>query len=180
MRSKNFSFLLIRITFILFYFLVMLNVFPFPVAPPLTPPCLSEGAPPTTHGLMVPQHPSIPLPWVIKPLQDQGAPLPVMPDKAIFCYTSSWSHGSPHVYSLVSGLVPGSSRVCGWLILLFFLWVAKPFSSFSSCPNLSREVRMLIPMFGCVHPHLYFGRASWETAIPCSCQQVLLGISNSV
>jgi hypothetical protein len=38
-------------------------------------------------------------------------------------------------------------------------------------------------MFGCGHPHLYWsgsGRASWGTAISGFCQQVLLGISNSV
>ena len=32
-----------------------------------------------------------------------------MPDKAILCYIYGWSHGSLHVYFLVSGLVPGSS-----------------------------------------------------------------------
>jgi hypothetical protein len=41
------------------------------------------------------------------------------------CYICSWSHGSPHVYSLVGGLLPGSSGKSGWLILLFFLWVYK-------------------------------------------------------
>jgi hypothetical protein len=38
-------------------------------------------------------------------------------------------------------------------------------------------------MVGCKHPHLYWSgsaRASQETAIPGSCQQLLLGISNSV
>jgi hypothetical protein len=30
------------------------------------------------------------------------------------------------VYSLVSGLVPGSSRGTGWFILLFLLWGCKP------------------------------------------------------
>jgi hypothetical protein len=34
--------------------------------------------------------------------------------KAIFCYICTWSHGSLHVYSLVGGLVPGSSGV--WLV----------------------------------------------------------------
>jgi hypothetical protein len=32
-----------------------------------------------------------------------------MSGKAIFCYICSWSHGSFHVYSLVGGLIPGSS-----------------------------------------------------------------------
>ena len=39
------------------------------------------------------------------------------------------------------------------------------------------------PMVGYEHPHLYWsgtGRASQETAILGSCQQALLGISNSI
>ena len=62
-------------------------------------------------------------------------------------------------------------------------FVANPFSSFSPCPNFSIEVPTLSPMLGCVHPHLYWsgsGRASQDTAIPGSCQQALLCISNSV
>jgi hypothetical protein len=42
---------------------------------------------------------------------------------------------------------------------------------------------MLSPMVGCKHPHLYWSgssRASQETAVSGSYQQVLLGISNSV
>ena len=41
----------------------------------------------------------------------------------------------------------------------------------------------LSPMFGCLHLHLYWSgsdRASQETAVPGSCQQVLLGVSNGV
>ena len=34
---------------------------------------------------------------------------PLMSNKAILCYICGWSHGSFHVYSLVGGLVPGSS-----------------------------------------------------------------------
>ena len=41
----------------------------------------------------------------------QGPLLPLMPDKAIICYICSWSH----VYLLVDGLVPGSSRGV-WLV----------------------------------------------------------------
>ena len=93
-----------------------------PILPPL---CLYEGAPPPTHPLL-PHCSSIPLHWGIKPPQDQGAPLPLMPDKVILCYICSWSHGSFHVYSLVGGLVPGSSRGTGLLILLFFLWGCRP------------------------------------------------------
>ena len=65
-------------------------------------------APPPTHPLP-PHHSSIPLRWGIKPPQDQGPPLPLISDKAILYYICIWSHGSLHVYSLVGGLVPGSS-----------------------------------------------------------------------
>jgi hypothetical protein len=47
-------------------------------------------------------------------------------NKAIFCYICGWSHGSLHVYSLVGGLVPGSSGRSDWMILLFLLWGYKP------------------------------------------------------
>jgi hypothetical protein len=62
-----------------------------------------------------PNHPllltcsGIPLHWDIEPLQDQGPLLPLLTNKTIFCCTCSWSHVSLHVYSLVGGLVPGSS-----------------------------------------------------------------------
>jgi hypothetical protein len=53
----------------------------------------------------------------MEPSQDQGPLLPLMPDKAIFCYICGRSHGSLHVYSLVGALVPESSGGSGWLIL---------------------------------------------------------------
>jgi hypothetical protein len=37
--------------------------------------------------------------------QDQGLPLPLIPDKAILSYMYSWSQGSFHVYSLFGDLV---------------------------------------------------------------------------
>jgi hypothetical protein len=51
----------------------------------------------------------------VKPSQDQGPLLPLMSNKTILCYICGWSHGSLHVYSLVGGLVPGSSGGC-WLV----------------------------------------------------------------
>ena len=113
---SSFYWLLYLFTFqMLSHFLVSLhNPPPFH----LSPPCFCEGAFPPTHPLL-PQGPSRLLCGGIEPPQGQGPCLPVMPDKAIFCYT--WSHGSLHVYSLVGVLVPGSSGVSGWLILLFFL-----------------------------------------------------------
>jgi hypothetical protein len=107
-----------------------------------------------SHPLLS-QHPNFPLYWVIEPPLEQGAPHPLMPDKAVLCYICSWSHEALHVCSLVGGLVPGSFEGVGWLILLFFLWgckplqllqflsycafygVAIPFSSFSPSPNSS-------------------------------------------
>jgi hypothetical protein len=52
---------------------------------------------------------SILLCWGIEPLQDQGLTLPLMSD-GILCYICSWSHGSIHVYSMIGGLVPESTR----------------------------------------------------------------------
>jgi hypothetical protein len=58
-----------------------------------------------------------------------------MSQKTIFCYMCGWSFESLHVYFLLSDLVPVSSGVSSWFILLFFLWGSKPFqllSPFSS------------------------------------------------
>ena len=79
------------------------------ILPPPLHLCLYEGAPQPTY----PYCSNIPLHWDIKPPQNQGPPLPLMPDKDIFCYICIWSHGSLHVHSLVSGLVPGSSLWSG-------------------------------------------------------------------
>ena len=96
---------------------------------PPTPLCFYKNAPPPTYPLPM-HHPSIPLCWGIKPSPDQGPPLSLMPTKSIIYYICSWSYGSLHVYSLIGGLVPGSSGrrkgMFGWLILLFFLWDCKP------------------------------------------------------
>ena len=82
-------------------------IIPFPLSPPHThhPIPLSSLPPPTPDS-----HCSgIRLQWGIKPPQDQGPPLPLMPDKAILCYICSWSNGCLHVYTLVGSLVPGNS-----------------------------------------------------------------------
>jgi hypothetical protein len=132
-----FSIFLLVILFIYISNVIPLPSFPStnPLSPPLTP-CLYEGAPPPAHPLPL-QCPSIPLCWVIESSQDQGLPLPLMPNKAILCYISSWSHGSPHVCSVVGDLVPGSFGGSGWLILLLFPWGCKPLQfleSFESFP----------------------------------------------
>jgi hypothetical protein len=107
----------------------MLSPFPVPPSPetpyPIPSLLLLRGYSPSTYPLLSP-HPGIPLHWGIDPFQVQGPHLPFMPNKAILSYIFAWSHGLLHVYSLVGGLVPGSTGVCGWLILLFFLWGCKP------------------------------------------------------
>jgi hypothetical protein len=50
-----------------------------------TPLLFYEGAPLPSHPLP-PHSPGIPLYWGIEPSQDQGSLLPLMLDKAIFCY----------------------------------------------------------------------------------------------
>ena len=76
----------------------MLSPFPFllhklPIPSSLLPVSM-RVLPHLTHPLL-PQRPNIALSWVIKLPQDCRVPLPVMPHKAILCYISSWSHGSP-------------------------------------------------------------------------------------
>ena len=112
-----FSFLVCFLSFFLLsniFFIYISDVSPFPCFssrnsvsyPPYS--CFHEGAPPPTHTLL-PPHPGINLHWGIKPSQDKGPLLSLMPDKVILCYTCCWSHGFLYVYSLVGGLVPGSS-----------------------------------------------------------------------
>ena len=66
-------------------FLVSLPQALYPIAPVPPPLCLYEGAPQPTCPLL-PYSSSIPLCWDIKPLQNHGPPLPLMPDKVIFFY----------------------------------------------------------------------------------------------
>jgi hypothetical protein len=148
--------------------------------PSLPPPlCHYEGAPPLTYPLP-PHHSNIPLCWDIKPPQDQGPSLPLMPDKDILSYICIWSHGSLHVYSLVGGLVSG--KLCGGSVSWYCCspyGVAISFSSFSPTPSLSIEVPGLSLRVGCVYLHLYWSgsdKVSPRTAITGSCQQALFGI----
>jgi hypothetical protein len=167
-QLTNKLFLLLFFSFLLvILFIYISNVIPLPSLPstsphPLLPPtCLHEGAPhPSTHPLLL-QWPSISLFWVIKPPQDQGAPLPALPHKAILCYISSWSHGYPLcTLWLVVSLGSLGGRV-GWYCCSY--GAANPISSYSPFPNFPIGVPALSPMFGCVHLHLYWsgsGRAS--------------------
>ena len=100
-------------------------LFPFQLSPPqtpykITPPPASMRVlhqPPihyhlTSLAFLYTGHPAF-----IGP----GYPLTLMPDKNILCYICSWSRG----YSLVGGLVPGSSVASG-LFILFFQRGCKP------------------------------------------------------
>jgi hypothetical protein len=68
-------------------------------------------------------------------------------------------------------------------IVVLPMRLQTPSNPFSSYTNFSIGVPALSPMFGFVHPDPYWsgsGRASQEIALPGSCQQVLLGISNRI
>ena len=105
------------------------------------PPCFYEDAPPPPTHLLLHQHHSISLCWGIELPQDQGAPLPLMPDKAILFYICSLSHGSLHVYSwLVVSSLGDLGVLVGWYCSS--CGVANHFSSFSPFTKYSIGVRM--------------------------------------
>jgi len=134
-------------------FMYISNVIPFPCFHSGNPlshppsPCFYEDVLPPTYRLL-PPHPGISLLWSIKPSQNQGPLLPLMSEKPIFCYICYWSHGSLNVCSLVGGLVLGSFGGLWLLILLFFLCVTNPFSSFSPFSNSSIGDPVFSPMTG--------------------------------
>ena len=141
--------------------------------------CFYKGVPP--HPLL-PYHLSVSLWRGTEPSQDQGSALSLVPDKSILCYICRWSHGSPSCVLFGGGLVLGNSRGPGWLIL-FFLWGINPFNSFSPFPNFLYWVPLINLMVDFKHPHLIWsgsGRVFQETAIPVSCLQELLDITNTV
>jgi hypothetical protein len=83
------------------FFIYISNVIPFPGFPPFlkhpSSPYFYEGVPSPTHPLP-PPHPVFPYTVTsIKPSENQGPLLSLMPDKAILCYICSWSH----VYSFI-------------------------------------------------------------------------------
>jgi hypothetical protein len=100
-------------------------------------PCFYEGAPPPIYPLP-PHNPSILPHWGIKPLQDQGPPLPFMSDKTILCICMQLEPWVPpcvlfgwwvsHCELWVGG------RLVGWHCCSSYE-VAKPFSSFSTSSN---------------------------------------------
>jgi hypothetical protein len=84
-----------------------------------------------------PTHSHLAFPYTGESSLHQGLLLLSMTDNANLCYMCSWRHASLHVYSLVGGLVPGSSEGSGWLILLFFLWGCKPLQLLSGTTQMS-------------------------------------------
>jgi hypothetical protein len=102
-------------------------------------------SPSPTHIHFTPCPNCIPLPWGIKSLQDLAHPLPQRPDKATFCYICARDcrPAHAHVYSLVGGLVSGSSQGSG-LIDSVSLPKGLPFPSVSSVFPLTLPWGLLI------------------------------------
>jgi len=141
-------------------------LYPIPSFPSITPlsfhPCLYEGALPPTYHLHF--------------------------STVAFLYAGSSNvhrtKGLPSHWCqiLLSSVVlaPGSfggGALVSWYYCSFY-GVAIPLVP-SDLPQLLHLCLKLSQMGGCEHPHLYLsssGRASQGTAIPGSCQQVLLGI----
>jgi hypothetical protein len=103
---------------------------PQPSSPPFTLPLW--GCSPT-H----PPSPAAPLqhPPVLGHETSTGSRASPHIDKAILCYLCIWSHGSLPIYSLIGGLVPGST---GWSdqLMLLFPWGCNP-------PQLLQPFRQL-------------------------------------
>jgi hypothetical protein len=79
--------------------------------------------------------------------------------------SSSATYAAGAMFTLVGGLVPGSSV---GLVGCSSYGVANPLSSLSPFPNSSIGVPIVSPMNGCLHPHLYWcisGRASEDSCI---------------
>jgi hypothetical protein len=158
----------VRASFLLgILFIYISNVLTFPGYPLEAPyPILLPSASmrvlpnPLTHSCLSTR---ILLHWSTEASQDQKPLLPLMPNKAILCYICSWSHESLHVYSLVGGLVSGSSGASGWLISLFFLSFSVSISLFlyislSLSLSLSLSHSLTLSLSDCLslslsHPH---------------------------
>ena len=155
----NFIFLILKIFILLIHFLLDNFIyFPFKYYPLSWFPLWNHHSiPPLPDFRRVLPHPPnySCLPVLAK---EQGPLLALISYKTILCYLCSWSLGSLHVCSLVGGWFNSWEQwvyvcvgVSGWLILLFFLWVVKPFSSFSPFSNSSIGVPVLSPMVGSEH-----------------------------
>jgi len=146
------------------FFIYTSNIIPLPCFPSRHP--LSH--PPAPASMRVLPHPPTlpppPLPWQPPTLGHQAFPgprasLPIDVRQGHPLLHTGRRHGLPHVYSLVGGLVPGSSGGSGWLMMLFFLWVANPFSSYSPFSN-SSVLSPLVIIFTYVDTHTAFIHSS--------------------
>ena len=99
--------------------------------------------------------PGIPLHWGIESSQNQGPLFPLILNKAILCYICVWSHGSFHLFSLVGGLVPGSSGGV-WLVDIAVLPMGLQTPSASSA-------------FPLTPPYGPLCSVQWLTASICLC-----------
>lgn len=102
-----------------------------------------------THSFQ-PAHSDSSLHWGIKPWQDQGHLLPLVPEKDILCFICRWSHRLILVYSWDGCLVHGRSRAGVWLVdvVLLMGWQTPSTTS----------VLSLTPLFGTLFS------AQWLTA----------------
>ena len=105
--KQTFFFFWVLCFLITFYHLVFLLYIFFVYVSNIIPFLL-----PVTHPLLLPG-PGIPLHWGIEPSHDQRPLLPLITNKAILWYICILSHEFHHVYSLIGGLVPGSSGATG-------------------------------------------------------------------
>ena len=121
-------FILLGILFTYISNVIPFSEFPHPTKTlwhPLSP-FFYEGALPHTHPLFPPTL-AFPYSVVLNLHRTKGLSshwCPYVADK-YWWHICGWGHKLLHVYSLVSGLVPGSSGGSGWLIFLFFLWGCK-------------------------------------------------------
>jgi len=85
--THPFLFIYLLVCYLLFYLFTFQMLSLFQVSPPQPPypslPCFYAGIP-RPHSLL-PPCPGLPLYWGIKPSQDQGLLLPLIPKKAILC-----------------------------------------------------------------------------------------------
>ena len=137
-------------------FIYISNVISFPSFHSSKP--LSHPPSPCYEGAQTPAHPLLPpcpgilLHWGMESSQNQGPLLPLLSNKAIFCYICGWSPGTLHVYSLINGLVPGSpGGLVGWYCCSSYGLQTLSAPSFLSLTCLLGTR----PTVGCKHPPLW-------------------------
>jgi hypothetical protein len=145
-------------SFLLDFFFLQCKCYLLSLVPPWVPlshpPSIASMRvfPLPTHSVL-PPYTGIPLHWGIMPSQDQESLLPLMPNKAILCYICDWSHRYLHVYSLVGGLVSGSSG--GLVDYCSSPGAANPLILFSTFSNSSIGHPVPTLMISCESLPLY-------------------------